>query len=226
MYIGITFFSAKAPLDNANHPPPMTLDFLISAISDFRYWAMGGILFVSSMGVPIPEEPLLVASGLSVGWGTSNYWLTCGACLLGILSGDLWVYFLGRRGGEWFLSTRLGSVVFSEKRQARIEHLYERHGMKTVFLGRFVPAVRFGVFFFAGRHRMELKKFIGLNAVGALVYAPLWIWLSALAGERFARTPAASRLAEQWVGRGSMILVGLVILVVLVMIWGAGKRNR
>ncbi|HCP05966.1 MAG TPA: hypothetical protein DIT30_01880, partial [Verrucomicrobiales bacterium] len=132
----------------------MTLDFLISAIADFRYLAMFGILFVSAMGVPLPEEPLLVASGLSVGWGSSSYWLTCGACLLGILSGDLWVYFLGRRGGTWFLQTRLGSLVFSAKRQDSIERLFEKHGLKTVFLGRFIPAVRFGVFFFAGRHRM------------------------------------------------------------------------
>ena len=125
----------------------MTLDFLISAISDFRYLAMFGILFLSALGVPLPEEPLLVASGLSVGWGTSNYWVTCGACLLGILCGDLWVYFLGRRGGEWFLQTRIGSLVFSAKRQERIQQLFAKHGMKTVFLGRFIPAVRFGVFF-------------------------------------------------------------------------------
>jgi len=203
----------------------MTLDFLICAISDFRYFAMFGILFVSAMGVPLPEEPLLVASGLSVGWGTSNYLWTCGACLLGILSGDLWVYFLGRRGGEWFLQTRIGSLVFSTKQQERIQGLFAKHGMKTVFLGRFIPAVRFGVFFFAGRHRMNLRRFVGLNAIGALIYAPLWIWMSALAGERFARTPAAARLAERWVGQGSMILVGLVIVLSLGMIWGAGKKK-
>lgn len=203
----------------------MTLDFLIGAISDLRYLAMFGILFISAMGVPLPEEPLLVASGLSVGWGTSSYGLTCLACLVGILSGDLWVYFLGRRGGEWFLQTRLGSVVFSPERQKKIEHLFEKHGMKTVFLGRFIPAVRFGVFFFAGRHRMNIKKFLGLNALGALVYAPLWIWLSALAGERFAKTAAATRLAEQWVGQGSLILLGVVVLVVVGLIWGAGKKK-
>lgn len=203
----------------------MTMDFLISAIADFRYLAMFGILFVSAMGVPLPEEPLLVASGLSVGWGSSSYGLTCGACLLGILSGDLWVYFLGRRGGTWFLQTRLGSLVFSAKRQDSIERLFEKHGLKTVFLGRFIPAVRFGVFFFAGRHRMNIRKFLGLNSIGAMVYAPLWIWLSAVAGERFARTPAAARLAEQWVERGSLILIGLVILISAVMIWGAGKKK-
>ena len=203
----------------------ITIDFLIQAISESRYWAMFGILFISAMGVPLPEEPLLVASGLSVGWGTSSYWWTCLACLTGILSGDIWVYFLGRRGGKWFLQTRLGSVVFSPERQKKIEHLFEKHGMKTVFLGRFIPAVRFGVFFFAGRHAMPLGKFIGLNTLGALVYAPLWIWLSALAGERFAKTAAATRLAEQWVGRGSLVLLGMVTLVVVGLIWGAGKKK-
>jgi membrane protein DedA with SNARE-associated domain len=73
---------------------------------------------------------------------------------------------------------------------------------------------------------MDLKKFLGLNAVGALVYAPLWIWLSAVAGERFARTPAAARLAEQWVGQGSLVLIGLVILTVGGLIWGAGKKKE
>lgn len=203
----------------------MNLDFLLQAVSEYRYWAMFGILFISAMGVPIPEEPLLIAGGLSVGWGNSQYHLAVAACLAGILAGDMWVYFLGRRGGKWFLSTRLGGWVFSEKRQHRIEQLYEKHGAKTVFLGRFIPAVRFGVFFFAGRHRMPIRKFLGLNALGAMVYAPLWIWLSALAGERFSRSPAAQKAAEAWVQQGSMILIGLAVVVIVVMIWGAGKKR-
>ncbi len=203
----------------------MDLDLLIQAVSQYRYLAMFGILFVSAMGVPIPEEPLLVASGLSVGWGNSQYHFSVLACLAGILAGDMWVYFLGRRGGRWFLQTRLGSLVFSEKRQQRIERLYEKHGAKTVFLGRFIPAVRFGVFFFAGRHRMPIPKFLGLNALGAMVYAPLWIWLSALAGERFSRSAAAQKAAEAWVQKGSLILIGTVLVVIAVMIWGAGKRK-
>ncbi|NDA25487.1 MAG: DedA family protein [Verrucomicrobia bacterium] len=203
----------------------MDLDLLIQAVSQYRYLAMFGILFVSAMGVPIPEEPLLVASGLSVGWGNSQYHFSVLACLAGILAGDMWVYFLGRRGGRWFLQTRLGSFVFSEKRQQRIERLYEKHGAKTVFLGRFIPAVRFGVFFFAGRHRMPIPKFLGLNALGAMVYTPLWIWLSALAGERFSRSAAAQKAAEAWVQKGSLILIGTVLVVIAVMIWGAGKRK-
>jgi len=203
-----------------------TLDFLIQAISNYRYAAMFGILFVSAMGVPIPEEPLLIASGLSVGWGASSFGLTSLACLAGILSGDLWVYFLGRRGGKWFLQTRLGSVVFSEPRQKRIEHLFEKHGMKTVFLGRFIPAVRFGVFFFAGRHRMDLRKFIGLNALGAVVYAPLWIWLSTVAGKRFSRSPEAVAHAKEWVGNGNTIVLVTVLVVVGVMIWGFGRKQE
>ena len=203
----------------------MELSFLIQAISEYRYLAMSGILFISAMGVPIPEEPLLIASGLSVGWGDSQYHLAVAACLIGILGGDMWVYFLGRRGGKWFLGTRIGAWVFSEKHQSRIEHLYEKHGAKTVFLGRFIPAVRFGVFFFAGRHRMPIRKFLGLNALGAILYAPLWIWLSAVAGEKFSQSAAAQKAAEHWVERGSLILIGFVLVVIALTIWGAGKKK-
>ena len=204
----------------------MNIDFLIELVVRYQYLAMFGILFISAMGVPIPEEPLLVASGLSVGWGSSSYGLTCFACLAGILSGDLWVYFLGRRGGEWFLRTRLGSVVFSEARQKRIEHLFEKHGMKTVFFGRFIPAVRFGVFFFAGRHRMNVRQFIELNALGAMVYAPLWIWLSMFAGRKFSHSPEAVAQAKEWVGNGHVILVVTVLLLVGAMVWGFGRQSR
>ena len=78
----------------------MNIDFLIQAVSEYRYFAMFGILFVSAMGVPIPEEPLLIASGLSVGWGDSQYHLAVAACVAGLLAGDMWVYFPGRRGGR------------------------------------------------------------------------------------------------------------------------------
>ena len=203
----------------------MNIDFLIELVVRYQYLAMFGILFISAMGVPIPEEPLLIASGLSVGWGSSSYGLTCLACLAGILSGDLWVYFLGRRGGEWFLRTRLGSVVFSEARQKRIEHLFEKHGMKTVFFGRFIPAVRFGVFFFAGRHRMNVRQFIELNALGAMVYAPLWIWLSMFAGRKFSHSPEAVAHAKEWVGNGHMIVLVTVLLIVAAMIWGFGRKK-
>jgi membrane protein DedA with SNARE-associated domain len=203
----------------------MNIDFLIDLVVRYQYLAMFGILFISAMGVPIPEEPLLIASGLSVGWGTSSYGLTCLACLAGILAGDLWVYYLGRRGGKWFLQTRLGSVVFSAPRQVRIEHLFAQHGMKTVFLGRFIPAVRFGVFFFAGRHRMNLRQFIELNALGAMIYAPLWIWLSMYAGKKFSRSPEAVAQAKQWVGNGHVILVMIVIVIVGAMIWGLGRKK-
>ena len=92
----------------------MDIDFLIRAVAEYRYFAMFGILFVSAMGVPIPEEPLLVASGLSVGWGNSQYHLAVIACLAGILAGDMWVYFLGRRGGR-------------RTHQYRVQYFLERH---------------------------------------------------------------------------------------------------
>lgn len=72
---------------------------------------------------------------------------------------------------------------------------------------------------------MPIRKFLGLNALGALVYAPFWIWLSAVAGEKFARTVAAQKAAEAWVERGSLILIGFVVVVIALLIWGAGKKK-
>jgi membrane protein DedA with SNARE-associated domain len=40
------------------------LDFL----AEYKYGAMFGILFLCGLGLPVPEELTLAASGLLVGW--------------------------------------------------------------------------------------------------------------------------------------------------------------
>ena len=206
----------------------VSLETLMALVWAYRYAAMYGILVVSAMGVPIPEEPILLASGLAVGWAQTDYGLTTLVCVLGIISGDVYIYGLGYYYGERFLRTRLGRWVFNANRQARIESLYARHGSKTVFFGRLLPAIRFGVFFFAGQHRMNLAKFFFLNLLGALLNGPITIFIGAYAARRIADSEKAIALARSILYEGQFWLYGFLALIacLLFLRWLKARSGR
>ena len=49
---------------------------------------------------------------------------------------------------------------------------YERHGGRSLVLGRFLPIIRTFAPIFAGAIQMDLKKFMVYNVVGALLWIP------------------------------------------------------
>ena len=58
---------------------------VIEFLSEYQYWAMFGTLFLCGLGLPMPEEVVLVGSGLLVGWERADFLYSSIACVLGIL---------------------------------------------------------------------------------------------------------------------------------------------
>ena len=202
------------------------IDTLIELIRNHRYLAMFGILLISAMGVPIPEEPILIASGLAVGWGQANFWGASLACVLGIVAGDVFVYTMGRHCAHWFLKIPPFRWVFPPHRQEKIRLLYEKHGNKTVFIGRFIPAVRFGVFVFAGQHRMHFGRFLALDIPGAMIQGPATILVAVIAAKQLGDPDQAVVLAKSWLNEGYIWLYsGIGILLTYFFVrWAVKKR--
>jgi membrane protein DedA with SNARE-associated domain len=172
------------------------LEFLSQLVADYRYLALFGVLFIAAMGVPIPEEPVLLAGGLAVGWGKASLVPTLLACIAGVIGGDLYIYCLGRFWGDRFLRSALGRFTFPQRRHERIQALYHKHGNKTVFFGRFIPAVRFGVFFFAGQLRVHPLRFLLLNLAGGFLNIPITVAIGTFAARTFLDAAKARAFAE------------------------------
>ena len=66
---------------------------------------MVAILLLCGVGLPLPEEVTLIASGLLVGWHEANFWLASAACSAGILGGDAIIFGLGHHFGSHFLQS-------------------------------------------------------------------------------------------------------------------------
>jgi membrane protein DedA with SNARE-associated domain len=90
---------------------------------------------------------------------------------LAAIVGDNIGFQLGRHGARRLLE-RPGR--FENRRQAflrRGEAFFQRHGGKTVFLGRWLPFLRVTAAWLAGAHGMSWPRFLFWNAAGGILWA-------------------------------------------------------
>jgi len=143
-------------------------------IGSYGYFAVGGIVGLESLGVPLPGETTLIAAATFAG---ATHRLDIGLVILaaavGAVAGDSAGFWLGR-GVGWRLLHRYGPRIgLTEPRLKLGQYLFLRHGGKVVFFGRFVAALRTFVALFAGANRMPWRRFLVFNALGGVVWASL-----------------------------------------------------
>ena len=93
------------------------------------------------VGFFLPGDSLLVIAGVFAAVGKLNlFWLLVPVTLCAIL-GDQLGYWIGRKAGQ-SLYDREESRFFKKSHLHRARDFYEKHGVKTIILARFVPIVR------------------------------------------------------------------------------------
>jgi membrane protein DedA with SNARE-associated domain len=155
---------------------------LFAVPSQVGYAVLAALIFGESAGLPIPgETALIVAGGLSAG-GHLSLPLVIAIATVAAIVGDTLGYWLGRRGGRAFL-TRDGFGASHRRRAlAHADKHFARHGAITVFVGRWIPGLRYMAALVAGATRMPWRRFALANAAGALVWASAVATLARLAG--------------------------------------------
>lgn len=161
------------------------VDTVLAWLIRYAYLAMFGILTLCGVGLPLPEEVTLLGSGLLVGWHEADFFAASLACGLGILAGDSIIFGLGYHFGGRFLLWPPMQVLLTPTRQAKVQQFFLKHGTKALFMARFVPGVRIGVYAYAGSQRIRWRRFLGLDAAGVLLSGPLSIWVGMHAARAF-----------------------------------------
>ena len=123
-------------------------------------------------GLVVPGETLVILGGFYARIGDpplSLPLISLVAVTFAVL-GDNVGYFLGRRYGRGLLERIGPRIGISHEKIAYAERYYEEHGGKTVFLGRFIPVVRSVGFILAGAAKLEWRRFIVYDIVGAAIW--------------------------------------------------------
>jgi len=180
------------------------------------FGAIVGVLFLSGVGLPLPEDIPLTLAGFTTikqagdRFVPAHYLLAFALVVIPILLGDLVTYSLGRRFGL-DLRERVGFVrrLLSPARLARVPAWFDRYGAFAIFLGRQVAGVRFVTFFIAGTMRVPLQSFLAFDFLGCVVSVPIWLSLGAL----------ASRYGEGWLRAAMSRASHTILFVALVFIF-------
>ena len=138
------------------HPQAAGLLIFLIAFSDA----------VIVLGAIVPALPLMIAIGVLIGMQeiAGPYAVACAA--LGAFAGDSLSYWIGRRWGN----ALRGVWPFSRYPQLldRGEALFRRNAVKSIFIARYVGAVRPFVPAIAGMSRMPLPRYLQASGVACL----------------------------------------------------------
>ena len=185
-------------------------------VDRFTYAAILATLLLGSLGVPIPEEMPIAAAGILSHEGLARWWLALPVCLLGVLSGDVVLYWTGRRWGARVLGWRAVSWVLTPPRAQRLTAAYREHAMKTVAMARHVAGLRAAAFLTAGIAGVPFWKFIVADAAAAAVSVSFAFGLAYFFTDQVAAILADVHRVERWLALAALIVVigGVVAYVV------------
>jgi membrane protein DedA with SNARE-associated domain len=171
---------------------------LTSLLAKYGYWAIAGVVGLESMGIPLPGEATLIAAGIYAGsTRTLNIWIVIATASAGAILGDNIGFCIGRELG-FRLLLRYGRYVgLTEIRIKLGQYLFQRHGGKIVFFGRFIALFRVLAALLAGVNQMSWPRFLLFNAAGAVLWATVYGFGAYYLGESLKQLtkPAAISLA-------------------------------
>lgn len=131
------------------------------------------LVAIESAGVPLPGETALVAASILATQGHYTLWEVILVAATAAIIGDNIGYWIGRLGGRALLERWEPVARYTRKALPPAERFFERHGSKTVFLGRFIAFLRVTAAWLAGISHMPWKSFLLWNAAGGIVWATL-----------------------------------------------------
>jgi membrane protein DedA with SNARE-associated domain len=163
------------------------------------------LVALESTGIPLPGETALIAAGVLAAKGHYSIVAVIAVAAAGAIVGDNAGYWIGREGGRALLKRIPYLSDYFDRVLPPAEAFFERHGGKTVFLGRFVSLLRVTVAWIAGISRMHWWQFLLWNAAGGIAWAAGFGLLSYYAGH------AAADAIDHY-GLYAGIAIGVVVL--------------
>ncbi len=166
------------------------LNWILQWLAQYGYLALFGLLVLGIVGLPVPNETLLVFSGYLVARGRFQLVLTFITAVVGSICGISLSYFIGRTLG-YKAVVRFGKYFGVTARQLHHTQLwFEKTGEWLLAFGYFIPGVRHFTALVAGTSQLRFRIFAIFAWSGATVWVIVFLALGYFVGENWRQTLA------------------------------------
>ena len=171
-------------------------------------WLLLFVVFAETgllVGFFLPGDSLIFISGLLCATRPHLLGVAFVPLLLLLMAaailGNMFGYWFGRKAGD-ALYKRKDSFFFRRKHLETTRAFYEKHGGKTLIMGRFLPIIRTFAPVLAGVIKVDFGLFMLYNVIGAVAWIGSFGSIAYFLGKRFPQT-------EHYLG---YIVVGLIVI--------------
>ena len=193
------------------------MEYIDHFLASYGYLAIFCLLMVGIVGPFIPDDTILVLSGIAIHRGELGLVATLAVAYAGSLFGITISYAVGRSGTIYALERFPPVERWVNRHLPDIQKWFERYGKWTLFFGYFIPGVRHFAALAAGMSKLRFRTFAVYAWPGGAVWVASFTSIGYFLGAEW-------ELIRRRFDRGALIAAGLVLLIGLLGWWLRRKR--
>ena len=193
--------------------PKKVIEDVAVALGPWTYALVAVLAFLETgafVGLVAPGETVVIAGGVVAGQGEIQLLPLIGLVWACAVLGDTTSFYIGRRLGRRFLEKHGPKLKITEARLQQVESYFERHGGKTILIGRFIGLVRALAPFIAGSSGLPYRRFIPYSVVGTGLWATVFCVLGYVFWQSFDQVAKLAGQAVFGFGVTVAVIVGIV----------------
>ncbi len=194
------------------------MDHVAAFIYAYGYPGLFALLMLGIVGIPVPDEWLLIFAGYLVYKGFFQAVPAMATAIAGSVCGITVSFGLGRALGP-IVVRRLGRWLhLDDERMGRVRAWFDRTGRWSLLIGYFIPGVRHVAGLLAGTSGLRFRDFAVFAYSGASIWSLCFVAVGYFSGKEWSR---ASRAIHR------DIVIFAVVVAVAVLAWlFLGRRLR
>ncbi|TXK84892.1 DedA family protein [Paenibacillus sp. N3.4] len=197
----------------------MNYDTLIHSISQFGYAALFFALWLGIVGMPIPDEVIVMTGGAVSKTGILLTFPAFIVTYLGVISGLSLGYVLGRFLGSPMLD-KLWRKKNIDKHLRIAENMLNKYGNFALSFSYFIPVVRHIIPYLVGINKMPYRHYVLYSYTAGLVWTFVFFVLGQLAG---AHVQSVGTMVYHY---GIYVGLSFTIIIFMVLLFRSQKRGK
>ncbi|MEH7149555.1 DedA family protein [Bacillus thuringiensis] len=188
----------------------MELHELLSYIEQYGYWALFFCLWLGIIGMPIPDEMIVMSGGFVSSIGILSVVPSFVLTYLGVVSGLSLGYILGKVFGTKVLHKLMKKK--KAKYLIKSQEMVDKYGQYALVTSYFIPVVRHIVPYLVGMNNMSFKTYALYSYTTGFVWTLVYFVLGALFGQHIESIVAIAIEYGVYFGVIVFIVTGILYL--------------